>query len=60
MKIRLRSGGQIKTTIERVELSELHRELQQSQFVRVGDDTVVRSEDVEAICCGAVTTTATS
>jgi hypothetical protein len=50
IEIRLRSGANIKARLDegaRPDLADLHRELGQAEFVRVGDNTVVRSSDVE-------------
>jgi hypothetical protein len=50
VEIRLRSGNTLKARVDagaEPDLADLHRQLEQSQFVRVGDDTVVRSSDVE-------------
>ena len=50
VQIRLRSGTTIKARLgsgHRADLASLHRELESSEFVQIGDDTVVRSSDVE-------------
>jgi len=52
IEIRLRSGAKIRTRdggAGTVGLDGLHRELQQSEFVRIGGDTIVRSADVESL-----------
>jgi hypothetical protein len=50
--IRLRDGETIKAKTEdaaAASIGELHRTLQSSEFVQVGEDTIVRSADVQAI-----------
>jgi hypothetical protein len=50
VQIRLRSGTTIKARLgsgHGPDLAGLHRELESSEFVQIGDDTVVRSSDVE-------------
>ena len=50
VEIRLRSGTTIKARTgsgHEADLAGLHRELESSEFVQIGDDTVVRSSDVE-------------
>jgi hypothetical protein len=50
VQIRLRSGTTIKARVgsgHGPDLASLHRELESSEFVQIGDDTVVRSSDVE-------------
>jgi hypothetical protein len=51
VQVRLRSGSHIKTLIEveQLDVGELHRQLEQAQFVRIGEHTVVRSGDVESL-----------
>src|ERR687889_2133062 len=51
VQVRLRSGGHIRTFIEveQLDVKELHRQLEEAQFVRIGDHTVVRSGDVESL-----------
>jgi hypothetical protein len=51
VQVRLRSGGHIRTLIEveQLDVADLHRQLEASQFVRIGEHTVVRSGDVESL-----------
>jgi hypothetical protein len=52
VEIRLRDGETIKAKTEDAaapSIGELHRTLQSSEFVTVGEDTIVRSADVQTI-----------
>jgi hypothetical protein len=50
VEIRLRNGDTLKArTREGADIAGLHRTLQESEFVQVGDDTIVRSADVQSI-----------
>jgi hypothetical protein len=52
IEIRLRNGDTIKARAdgsEGMDTAGIHRMLQDSEFVRVGDDTIVRSADVQSI-----------
>jgi hypothetical protein len=52
VEIRLRNGDTIKARTEggaSTDLAGIHRTLQESEFVQIGDDTVVRSADVQSI-----------
>jgi hypothetical protein len=52
VEIRLRDGETIKAKTEAAgaaSIGELHRTLQSSEFVQVGQDTIVRSADVQSI-----------
>jgi hypothetical protein len=52
VEIRLRNGETIKARSEGdsgTDLADIHRTLQDSEFVQIGDDTIVRSADVQSI-----------
>src|SRR3954463_8039129 len=51
VEIRLRNGDPIKARARggQADVAGIHRTLQESEFVQVGDDTIVRSADVQSI-----------
>src|SRR4051794_4283900 len=51
VEIRLRNGDPIKARAHggQADVAGIHRTLQESEFVQVGDDTIVRSADVQSI-----------